>query len=173
MSTETRTGDRNVNANPAGNSNDEIVTKTCQSNSIVEPETDHEVNDEGGGSSGEHVPSTSDISDSPAPQSQCSRLESEESSSKEQAAVSAQKQPLDEQSTESSIEGATTTVDHNQNQIEAPKSQPQEVSTQSSQPTEADSDQTLDENDNISCVQSPPRTTESLSMHCNGKAVMV
>lgn len=119
------------------------------------------------------MPSTSDISDPPAP---CSRLESEESTGAETVAGT-QKQPLDEQSTDSSPQ-ATTTVDHNQNQIEAPKSQPQEasaqsqeVSAQSTQPTEAD--QTLDENENVSCTQSPARTTESLSMHCNGKAVMV
>ncbi|KAK7584000.1 hypothetical protein V9T40_004963 [Parthenolecanium corni] len=167
-STNTRTDDQNINANPVGSSNAEAVTKTCQSNSVVAAETDHEVKDDDG---------TSRISDSSTPsdtvpQSQCSRLERAETS-KEQASERAQKQPLDEQTAECSPEEASTIVDHNQNQINAPKSQSEDVPTQSSPPTETNTDQALDENDNISCVQSTPRTTESLSMHCNGKAVMV
>ena len=168
-SADTRTGDQN--ANSAGSSAIHEVTKTCQSNSAVQPETDHEFADDGGG--GRHEPSTSKC-DSPAPsitsQSLRSRLDGEEPSSVDQEAVSTPDRVPDEQPTELRTGETVPIVDHNQNHIEAPQAEPEEV-PEPSAPSEADRDQIVDENDNVSCVQPAPRTAENLSMHCNGKAV--
>lgn len=166
-SADTRTGDQN--ANSAGSSAIHEVTKTCQSNSAVQPETDHEVGDDGGG--GQHEPSTSKC-ESPAPsitsQSLCSRLDGEETSS-----VSTPDQVPDEQPAELRTGETVATVDHNQNHIEAPQDEPEQVPEPPSAPSEAERDQIVDENDNVSCVQPAPKTAENLSMHCNGKAVGV